>query len=68
MIWWTPSLVCKLKRRGMAEIEDELRYDPVHIVKRNRPAAAVISELEYQRLTQGKRCYVCRPERLAVAA
>ncbi len=46
--------VAELKRRGMAAIEDGLRYGPVHIVKRNRPAAVVISELEYQRLTQGK--------------
>lgn len=46
--------VAELKRRGMAAIEDGLRYGPLHIVKRNRPAAVVISELEYQRLTQCK--------------
>jgi hypothetical protein len=46
--------VAELKRRGMAAIEDGLRHGPVHIVKRNRPAAVVITEEEYQRLAQGK--------------
>jgi prevent-host-death family protein len=44
----------ELKRRGMAAIEDGLRRGPLHLVKRNRPAAVVISEDEYQRLAQGK--------------
>ena len=46
--------VAELKRRGMAAIEDGLRHGPVHIVKRNRPSAVVITEEEYQRLVQGK--------------
>ena len=46
--------VAELKRRGMAAIEDGLRRGPVHIVKRNRPAAVVLSEDDYQRLAQGK--------------
>jgi prevent-host-death family protein len=46
--------VAELKRRGMAAIEDGLRRGPVHIVKRNRPAAVVLSEAEYQRLAQGR--------------
>jgi hypothetical protein len=46
--------VAELKRRGMAAIEDGLRYGPVHIVKRNRPAAVVLTEEEYQRLAHGK--------------
>ncbi len=46
--------VAELKRRGMAAIEDGLRRGPVHIVKRNRPAAVVISEDDYQRLAHGK--------------
>lgn len=46
--------VAELKRRGMAAIEDGLRRGPVHIVKRNRPAAVVLSEDEYQRLAHGK--------------
>ncbi len=44
----------ELKRRGMAAIEEGLRRGPVHLVKRNRPAAVVISEGEYLRLAQGK--------------
>ena len=46
--------VAELKRRGMAAIEDGLRHGPVHIVKRNRPAAVVLSEEEYQQLAHGK--------------
>ena len=46
--------VAELKRRGMAAIEDGLRRGPVHIVKRNRPAAVVLSEDDYKRLAQGK--------------
>ena len=46
--------VAELKRRGMAAIEDGLRRGPVHIVKRNQPAAVVLSEDDYQRLAHGK--------------
>lgn len=46
--------VAELKRRGMAAIEDGLRHGPVHIVKRNRLAAVVMSEDEYERLAYGK--------------
>ena len=46
--------VAELKRRGMAAIEEGLSCGPVHIVKRNRPAAVVLSEDDYQRLAQGK--------------
>ena len=46
--------VAELKRRGMAAIEDGLRRGPVHIVKRNKPAAVVISEDEYQHLAHGR--------------
>jgi len=44
----------ELKRRGMAAIEEGLRRGPVHIVKRNRPAAVVLSEEEHLRLTGGQ--------------
>ena len=43
----------EIKRRGMAAIEDGLSRGPLHILKRNRPAAVVLSEAEYQRLLQG---------------
>jgi prevent-host-death family protein len=46
--------VSELKRRGMAAIEDGLRSGPVHIVKRNKPAAVVLSEDDYQRLAHGR--------------
>lgn len=46
--------VAEIKRRGMAAIEEGLRRGPLHIVKRNKLAAVVISEDEYQRLAYGK--------------
>ncbi|MFA5632210.1 MAG: type II toxin-antitoxin system prevent-host-death family antitoxin [Porticoccaceae bacterium] len=46
--------VAEIKRRGMAAIEEGLRRGPVHIVKRNKPAAVVLTEEDYQRLTGGK--------------
>jgi prevent-host-death family protein len=42
--------VSELKRRGMAAIEDGLKRGPVHIVKRNRPSAVVLTEEEYRQL------------------
>lgn len=39
-----------IKRRGLAAIEQRLRHGPVHLVKRNKPAAVVLTEAEYQRL------------------
>ena len=41
----------ELKHRGMVAIEQGLRSGPVHIVKRNKLAAVVLSEPEYARLT-----------------
>ena len=46
--------VSEIKRRGLAAIEDGLRRGPLHIVKRNKPAAVVLSEDEYLRLVNGK--------------
>ena len=43
--------VAEIKRRGMAAIADSLRRGPVHIIKRNKMAAVVLSENDYQRLT-----------------
>jgi len=42
----------EIKRRGMAAIEHGLRKGPLHILKRNKPAAVVVSEEEWQRLNQ----------------
>jgi PHD/YefM family antitoxin component YafN of YafNO toxin-antitoxin module len=44
----------EIKRRGMAAIEDGLSRGPLHILKRNRPAAVVLSEDDYQRLLNGR--------------
>lgn len=46
--------VAELKRRGMAAIEEGLQHGPIHIMKRNRAAAVVLSEEEYLRLTNGR--------------
>lgn len=43
----------ELKRRGMAAIEEGLRRGPVHLVKRNKPAAVVLSSKDYERLSLG---------------
>ena len=40
----------ELKRRGIAAVEEALRAGPVHLLKRNSPAAVVLSEAEYNRL------------------
>jgi prevent-host-death family protein len=40
----------ELKRRGIAAIEEALREGPVHLMKRNQPAAVVMSEEHYRRL------------------
>lgn len=42
--------IAEIKRRGMAAIEEGLRKGPVRIIKRNKAAAVVLSESEYQRL------------------
>ena len=43
--------VSEIKRRGMAAIDEGLRHGPVHIIKRNRMAAVVLSEDDYRHLT-----------------
>ncbi|CAM5483448.1 hypothetical protein [Rhodanobacter lindaniclasticus] len=42
--------VAELKRRGAAAIEDGLEHGPIHILKRNKTAAVVLSESDYLRL------------------
>ena len=42
--------VAELKRRGAAAIADGLERGPIRILKRNKTAAVVLSESEYQRL------------------
>ena len=44
----TPS--AELKPRGIASIEQALQHVPVHLLKRNRSAAVVLSEQHYSKL------------------
>lgn len=47
----------ELKRRGMAAVEEALKRGPIHLMKRNRRAAVVLSEADYEQLAgrqQGK--------------
>jgi PHD/YefM family antitoxin component YafN of YafNO toxin-antitoxin module len=46
--------VAELKRRGMSAIDEGLQRGPLHIVKRNKMAAVVLSEDDYLRLTNQK--------------
>ena len=40
----------ELKRRGLAGIEEKLKRGPVHVIRRNRPAAVVLSEEDFAEL------------------
>ncbi len=44
----------EIKRHGLAVIEERLAKGPVHLMKRNRRAAVVLSEAEYARLLQAQ--------------
>lgn len=46
--------VGEIKRRGMAAIEEGLRQGSLHIIKRNKSAAVILSEEDYQRLTEAQ--------------
>ena len=48
----------ELKRRGIAALEEALKRGPIHLMKRNKRAAVVLSEADYEALLgrrQGKR-------------
>ncbi len=42
----------ELKRRGVAAIEQALQHGPVHVLKRNRPAAVILTDQAYRLLLQ----------------
>ena len=42
----------ELKRRGLAAIEEKLKRGPVHVIRRNKPAAVVLSEEEFSELVR----------------
>jgi hypothetical protein len=46
--------IADIKRRGMSAIDDCLRAGPAHIVKRNKPAAVILSQADYQQLLNHK--------------
>lgn len=46
--------VAEIKRRGMAAIEERLNRGPVHLIKRNRATAVVVSEEDYLQLTRSR--------------
>lgn len=58
VLYWKESMntltAAELKRRGMAAIEERLRRGPVHLVKRNKAAAVVLTEQQYAELSQAK--------------
>ena len=45
--------ISEIKRRGMAAIDDRLKLGPAHIMKRNKQAAVILTEAQYQRLIRG---------------
>jgi prevent-host-death family protein len=47
--------VAEIKRRGMAAIEEALQRGPVHVLKRNRPAAVILSEADYEAILSAQR-------------
>jgi PHD/YefM family antitoxin component YafN of YafNO toxin-antitoxin module len=40
----------EIKRRGIAAIEQALQHGLVHLLKRNQPAAVIVSEQHYRQL------------------
>ena len=42
--------IAEIKRRGMIAVEEALAQGPVHLMKRNRPAAVLLSEEAYEQL------------------
>ncbi len=46
--------ISEIKRRGMAAIDDRLKLGPAHIMKRNKQAAVILTQAQYQRLVNGE--------------
>jgi len=55
----------ELKRRGIVAIEQALQRGPVHLLKRNQPAAVVLSEQHYRQLRR-QADQAARPETSAL--
>ncbi|MCP9815005.1 hypothetical protein [Synechococcus lacustris] len=54
----------ELKRRGIAAIEQALQHGPVHLLKRNRSAAVVLSEQHEPPIPMRRHWIGCLPCRL----
>ncbi|OQX13466.1 MAG: hypothetical protein BWK76_16120 [Desulfobulbaceae bacterium A2] len=50
-----------LKRHGISAVEKMLAHGPVHIIKRNQPVCVVLTEEEYQNLTDKARTVTATP-------
>ena len=50
--------ISEIKRRGMAAITDRLKLGPAHIMKRNKQAAVILTEAQYQKLLGQKAAQV----------
>lgn len=46
--------IAELKRRGAAALEEGLKRGPIHVLKRNKTAAVVLSEAQYEQLLTAK--------------
>lgn len=44
----------EIKKHGVSAIEKQLKHGPIHVLKHNQPLFVVISESDYQLLTQQK--------------
>ena len=44
--------ISEIKRRDMSAVDDSLRLGPIHIVKRNKVKAVILSETQYLNLTK----------------
>ena len=44
--------VADIRRSGFAAVDAALKHGPVHLMKRNRPSAVLLSPADYERLVQ----------------
>lgn len=42
----------ELKRRGLEAVEEQLRHGPVHLTKKGKPIAVVLTEDQFARLVE----------------
>lgn len=59
--------VADIKRNGFAALEAALAHGPVHLMKRNRPSAVVLSPVDYAELVSKAAGVTAAPKRSALA-